>query len=219
MRLCLSRLAALIASLAAAGLAQAADPQLGPAGAPPGELSSDLRGALAAGGHQVSSDGQALAELWLRTELPAAGQAGSRMGVSFGQIPESTLVGVVRLPQVWTDYKGEAVAAGVYTLRYALQPADGNHMGVTLYRDFLVLAPAADDPGPDATLDAAQLVALGRKASGTNHPASMAVFPVPDGTAAPALAKNEMDQWTLAAAAGGVTLGLVVLGHAEVEGY
>jgi hypothetical protein len=46
----------------------------------------------------------------------------------------------------------------------------------------------------------------------------LALFPVADATS-PAILKNDLDQPTLAVKIGHTTLGLVVLGQAEAEGY
>jgi hypothetical protein len=55
-------------------------------------------------------------------------------------------------------------------MRYDLLPGDGNHMGVAPDRDFLLLVPAGDDPGPAGALPYARLVKLSAAAAGTNHP-------------------------------------------------
>ena len=67
---------------------------------------------------------------------------------------------------------------------------DGNHLGVAPSRDFLLLVPAAADPGPDATPKFADLVALSRQASGTKHPTPLSLVPAETGTA-PALTKDD----------------------------
>ena len=41
--------------------------------------------------------------------------------------------------------------AGVYTLRYAIQPKTDDHFGVSPFRNFLLLSPAAVDKDPAAT--------------------------------------------------------------------
>jgi hypothetical protein len=69
-------------------------------------------------------------------------------------------------------------------------PDDGNHLGVAPSRDFLLLVPAAADPGPDTTPKFADLVALSRQASGTKHPAPLSLVPAEAGTA-PALTKDD----------------------------
>ena len=55
-------------------------------------------------------------------------------------------------------------------------------------------------------------------ATGTPHPAVLALFPVWEELSEPGLVRNEMDQWTLAVPFASIspTLGLVVEGHGEV---
>lgn len=181
-------------------------------------MSAEIRGALGPGALQVTMDGQPLADFWLRADVPLAETPSSELGVAFGQLPLGTLLGVVRLGETWSDYKDTQVPAGVYTLRYGVNPADGNHMGVGLYRDYLLLVPVADDTTLAVDWDPKQLWERSRAATGTPHPAVLALFPMWDEVSEPTLVKNEMDQWTVAVPLGSLSpqLGLVVQGHGEI---
>jgi hypothetical protein len=202
----------------APAFASSADPALETTGAAPETLGA-ARAVLPAEGVRVSGVAGGPIDLWLRHELPAAkGEAGA-LGVRFGTLPKGALVGAVRFAADWIDYKGERVASGVYTLRYAVEPADGNHMGVSTYRDFLLLVPAGDDPGPEATLDLDRLIALSRKATGSSHPAVLALFPPPSDAGPPALLRNDLDQPMVAVSIGGVAAGLVLEGQGEGARY
>jgi hypothetical protein len=44
------------------------------------------------------------------------------------------------------DFRGQQVPVGFYTLRYALIPDDGNHLGVSPNPDFLLLIPLSPIP-------------------------------------------------------------------------
>src|SRR5207302_8074786 len=103
--------------------------------------------------------------------------------------------GAVRFPQSWSDYRRKPVPAGVYTLRYALQPQDGNHTGSSMYRDFLLLGSPAFDAAPEAAANHAQAVDVGKKASAAPHPWVMALFPLSKPVAEPQMVKNELEQW------------------------
>lgn len=181
-------------------------------------MSAEIREALGPDALKVTLDGQPLADFWLRTEVPVAESPSSELGVAFGQLPLNTLLGVVRLGESWSDYKGEPVSAGVYTLRYGVNPADGNHMGVGIYRDYLMLVPVADDTTVDVDWQPELLWEKSKAATGTPHPAVLALFPMWDEVSEPALVKNEMDQWTVAVPLGSMSPqpGLVVQGHGEV---
>lgn len=183
----------------------------------PEVLSEAVRSVLSPEGWRVSVDGRVLAELWLREQLPEEGINEGALGVEFGAITGSALVGAVRLPELWIDYRDTDLAAGVYTLRYWVQPTDGDHMGVSVYRDFLLLSRAEDDVDPDALYEQEPLLELSKQASGRTHPAVMAVFPVWDdieGDAA--LVRNDLDQLTLAVRVGERVLGFVLEGHGDL---
>jgi hypothetical protein len=74
-----------------------------------------------------------------------------------------------------SDYRGQRLAAGLYTLRYQTLPQDGNHMGVAPNPDFLLASPTANDSRPDESYVSKKLVALSTKSTGMNHPAVIAL--------------------------------------------
>ena len=107
-----------------------------------------IRQALAAQGYRIVLDASSpLAEIWFRKSIPPQPKNASSDAV-YDRLPESTLIGVLHFTRDSTDYRGQSVPAGFYTLRYALMPNDGDHLGVAPSRDFLLLVPASVDPGP-----------------------------------------------------------------------
>ncbi len=197
--------------LAAADLQLDVSPSMVPA-----EVSPAIRATLASEALRLVSGVEPQAEFWMRQHVPLQENgSGAAMGVTFAGFSKSLLIGVVRFPSDWSDYRNRPIPAGVYTLRYALQPEDGNHLGTSIYRDYLVLVPAAADSDPDAGYSFGHLVELSRQASRTNHPAILSLFPIYDEVATPALMKNEIDQWTLAVSVDSVLVGMVVQGHGE----
>ena len=222
------RPAALTAALALLAVLPAAAAELAarPAGPPPGDLPQATAGSLVEEGASVEAGGEPVLSVWLRSPLPAEEGGGGGLGVAFGGLVPGALVGVVRLEREWRDYKEQPVPAGTYAARYLVAPADGAHTGVSLYRDFLLLIPVAEDPGPEAVLSSEETVAASRQATGTIHPAVMALFPVypGEGEELPRVVENDAGQPTLGlpasdagpGAAGGRALGLVVEGHGEV---
>ena len=207
-----------MAALCGASWLWAAEPQLEKTdAAPPESVSAEIREALGPKALQVVTDGKSLADFWLRPEVPVTEAATAELGVGFGHLRQCTLLGVVRLSEAWSDYKDKPIAAGVYTLRYAIQPADGNHMGVALYRDYLLLVPVSDDTTVDVDWSPELLWEKSKTSTGTPHPAVLALFPIWEELSEPVLVRNEMDQWTLAVPVGSVSpnVGLVVEGHGE----
>jgi hypothetical protein len=186
----------------------------------PTELSAAVRDTLSPQALRVSGPGGVVCEIWLRKTVP--GQAATQnLGVTYTQLQEGTLVAAIRFPADLKDYRRQLVKAGVYTLRYALSPVNGNHQGVAPQRDFLLAIPAAADQDP-ANVSAAQTIELSKKSTSTNH-ASVWSLTSGDGaaSAAPAVTHDgDADLWiaqfSIPIAAGGaaalVRMGLVVVG-------
>jgi hypothetical protein len=166
-------------------------------------------------------DGESIvAEIWLVRSLSKREVAGDPLGVAFPQLAEGGLVGVMRLPSEWQHYRlGGRVAPGLYTLRYALQPADGNHLGLASTRDYLLLSRAADDTDAATIPSGDPLVALSKKAVAGAHAPVMALVPVPAGSPERSAFAPEPGQAAVALRVGDALLGLVVRGHAQPEGY
>jgi hypothetical protein len=186
----------------------------------PAELSAAVRDTLSPQALRVSGPSGVVCEIWLRKSVP--GQAAPQnLGIIYTQIQEGTLVAVIRFPSELKDYRRQNVKAGVYTLRYALSPVNGNHQGVAPQRDFLLAIPVAADQDP-ASLGQAQTIELSKKSTSTNHASVWSLMPG-DGAAnaAPAITHDAdsdlwMAQFSISIAAGGaaapVRMGLVVVG-------
>ena len=161
-------------------------------------VSEAVRQALEAKGYRVLlDDGTNACEIWLRKAIPVQPKKEAQ-GVAYPQLAEATLVGVLHFSQASTDYRGQSVPAGYYTLRYALLPNDGNHLGVAPNRDFLLLIPADSDADPASTIPYQELVKLSLKATGTKHPAPLSLLQADSGTA-PAVSKDDQDHWIFSA--------------------
>ncbi|HXZ19064.1 MAG TPA: hypothetical protein VEG63_03890 [Candidatus Acidoferrales bacterium] len=189
------------------------------AGPPPTELPAALRDVVAADGLEVKSASGVLCDLWLRKEVPVAAAASQELGVTFGQLSEGTLIGVMRIGTDTTDYRNQKVKAGLYTLRYAWSPVDGNHQGVAPQRDFALLSPVAEDSDP-ATVSRDEAIKRSTKTTGTKHPSVWSLWPGDDSASAPALKyQDDSQSWLLTfrlTLAGGakISVGLVVFGRA-----
>jgi hypothetical protein len=172
-----------------AALVSAAVPRVSSAQAPtvtsaavavPPEVAPAIAAAL--GGDVVTvTTGSAKLEFWWVKALPL--REGAPGTPSWADVPEGALTGVVRLGAAWNDIRGYTIRPGVYTLRFALQPQNGDHMGMSPNREFLLPGPAADDTSV-APVGYDGAVALAKKASRRAHPASISVDP-PSTSAAP----------------------------------
>ena len=191
--------------------------------APPAELSATVRDTLSPEAVRVVGPQGPLLELWWRKTLPAQANPAQGLGIAYGQLAEGTLVGAMRIVAPTADYRNQETRPGVYTMRYALIPDDGNHYYVAPNRDFLLLAPAASDPDP-MTISPAHLIMLSRKASGTGHPSVWSLLEADSPpTSVPSLVHIEDgDLWVLSFRAqleppGGspspLVMEIVVVGH------
>jgi hypothetical protein len=187
--------------------------------APPAVLPPALRDAVGTEALQVNAPAGLLCEIWLRKEVPVAASPSQELGVTFGQIAEGTLLGVMRIAVATTDYRNQKIKPGLYTLRYADNPVDGNHQGVAPQRDFALISPVTEDPDP-ASITRDETIKRSAKTTGTKHPSVWSLWPGDDSATAPALRFQDDSQiWLLnfrLPLAGGtkVSMGMVVAGHA-----
>jgi hypothetical protein len=150
--------------------------------------SESVRKSFEPKGYRVTlADGTPLCEIWLRNGVPAAK---SEAGTAYAKLGDSSLVGAISFLKDASDFRGQAIKAGVYTLRHALHPADGNHLGISQVRDFLLLTPVTVDQNADAEYKFEELAKMSAKASGTNHPAVLSLV-LSESKPAPALVENE----------------------------
>jgi hypothetical protein len=186
---------------------------------PPSEVPAALQGALQGRSIQIQSPKGTLFEFWLVQETTTGGENAGVFGIGFGELKPGSLLGVVKVGHDWLDYKNKPVRPGLYTLRYGIQPADGNHIGVSAFRDFGLLLPLAEDPDPTVIFEYADLVKKASLASGTPHPSVIGLFPLGQEIQGPGLAENEEGQPILTVQIGALGFGLVLEGHGEIEGY
>jgi hypothetical protein len=168
-------------------------------GLPGGNVAQAVKSDLDPSGLKfTNSQGKEVAEVWLRKSIPTAANPNSSSDVLYGGITPGTLVGVLDLPAAWSDFRGQSIKPGVYTLRYELIPQDGNHMGVSTYRDFVHLIPAAKDTDPSKVLPFKDVMQLSRLATGTGHPAVLVLDPAGQSvTTYPAAFQDDMQNWAL----------------------
>src|SRR2546430_15839882 len=82
---------------------------------------------------RISFADGAYCDIWLRAAVP--GGKTDAAGAVYTWIGDSTLIGVITFARATTDFRGQSVKPGSYTLRYAVHPADGNHLGISPIRD------------------------------------------------------------------------------------
>jgi hypothetical protein len=181
----------------------------------PPEIAAPIAGLLAPQVTTVTTSTTKV-ELWWVRSLPLGEGV---KAPAWSEVAEGTLVGALRIGSAWNDIRGYTIRSGVYTLRFALQPQNGDHMGISPNREFLLLAPAADDTSPaPAGYDGA--VELAKKAARRSHPASLSIDP-PSASAPPLSATtNDLGHQVVVvsvptSAGAAMTFGLVVEGTIE----
>lgn len=132
----------------------------------PAEIAGPVAAKLAPGGVRATADAATITFWWVN-DLP---------GAAWADVPEGTLVGAVKLDADMRDIRGHLMKSGVYTLRYAVQPANADHFGVSPFRAFLLLSPAAIDKDP-AALGHDGTIALSKETIGGAHPAVWSIDP------------------------------------------
>lgn len=169
-------LAASLALLTTASPARAADYFVEPLAqpAPAGEISAAVAEKLAPAGFVVKSGKRTLCEVWPAKSWSVAADFKPSNTVIY-PLEMGELLGVVRYARKGGDFRGQDIPKGVYTLRYSLQPQDGNHVGTSDTRDFIALVPAADDESPEL-MDKAQLFKVSPKVAGGTHPAILCLL-------------------------------------------
>lgn len=182
------------------------------AGSPPQELAPAIAQTLQKTGIKIANGGAAYCEIWMRADRPS-GPKTTEDNVTLPQIPMGALVGVIRFDGKGSDRRGQTIPAGVYTLRYGIMPINGDHQGAAPQRDFLLLAPAADDRDPNATPNFDALVAMSRKASRTPHPAVLSFWKADSDS--PGFAKQGDSDWVLQTKLGDTPIAIILVGIAS----
>jgi hypothetical protein len=181
-------------------------------------VSEGVRGALDAKGLRVvGADGKAVCEVWFRKEVPTASR--ELPGALFAKIPDGALVGVIRFLNQAEDFRGQPIKAGYYTLRYGLILEDGNHLGVSPSKDFVMLCPVGKDTDPNKNFTPEETIKLSREAVGSGHPSPWCLVPVSSDKGLPKAIKNEHEhvilETSVTTKSGPLPLGLIVVGKTE----
>jgi hypothetical protein len=171
----------------------------------------------------LSAKGDVMAEVWFCKEVPARPKTDlPKEKAGYGALQETTFLGALRVPKAFSDYRQQAIKAGVYTLRLGIQPMNGNHMGTAPYNEFCLLVPADQDASPEPLASGKELNKKSNKASGTDHPAILLLYPNPKPEDAMQLSDKGGGVWVLNARED-VTkdgqkvplgIGLTLVGHA-----
>ena len=168
----------------------------------PTEIAAPVAAKVAPGGVRATANGTTITFWWV-TDLP---------GAAWADVPEGTLVGAVKLDADVRDIRGHVMKAGVYTLRYGIQPANDDHFGISPFRNFLLVSPAAVDKDP-AAVDHDGVIALSRQTLGGKHPAVLSIDPPAAKDAALAVYTTDLGHKSLIVEVGKLKFGIVLIGR------
>jgi hypothetical protein len=174
-------------------------------------VASGIAQALDKSGFQISANGAAYCEIWLRVNLPS-GAASKEQNVTLPNMPMGALLGVIRFDGNGSDRRGQSIKAGVYTLRYGIMPMNGSHQGAAPQRDFLLMTPANEDRDVNAAPNFDALVAMSRKASRTPHPAVLSLWKA--AADSPGFSQQGDSDWVLQSKVGDTPIAIIVAGAA-----
>jgi hypothetical protein len=149
---------------------------------PPSLLGDEIRRGLDAQAYRIQDEqGGDFARIWLRQGTPGSEKPGGPKGaIQFPFFADGELLGVVEFAKEGHDYREQPIAKGVYTMRYGLQPVNGDHLGVSTYRDYILLLPASKDKALAAPARK-ELEERSAESAGTSHPASFLLLMAPAG--------------------------------------
>ncbi|RPI85432.1 MAG: hypothetical protein EHM42_06725 [Planctomycetaceae bacterium] len=161
--------------------AVAADRTVEPLNEAPSGLSDEVKAVLQESGYRISDKTGVICDIWLVKDLPLKPKFKPSLRVKY-PILSGQLVGAIRYPEGGnpTDFRGQPLKPGIFTLRYGLQPDDGNHLGTSDIRDFLVGCPPDKDTRPARVEDLKKLFKLSSGAAGTTHPSIYLLIPPPE---------------------------------------
>jgi hypothetical protein len=187
--------------------------------APGEEFSDSIRAQVGSSAIKVLRGTRTYLELWPAKEWAVKSGFEPSVEVLYPFEP-GQFIGIARLKSKGTDFRGQEIAAGLYTVRYGQQPVDGNHVGTAPTRDFFLLLPAGEDQSPE-TLAKEKLFEMSMDAAGSAHPAIFYLQTAPPDAEGVALDHLDQQEWWVLSFAGNTATGtklpvsLIVVGQGQ----
>src|SRR6266571_376082 len=143
---------------------------------PPKQLDTSILAKLPTKAVQLLDGEKPVYEFWFSAELSLQSKPAS-VGKALDALKQASLLGAVAVSRDQRDYRDDELRAGVYTMRFALQPQDGNHLGTSEFNYFAVLTPAKIDGKLDGISDYKALVKASSKETSSDHPVILSLRP------------------------------------------
>lgn len=160
--------------------------------APSDEISDSIADGLTDEGFRVLRKGRPFCDVWLLEELPAKEGFTPTLSVLYPFEP-GKLLGVIHYHRRGGDFRDQDIDKGVYTLRYAQQPVDGNHVGTSDTRDFILLSLAEDDEEADP-VESETLNERSADAAQSAHPCMLSMLRTADDANPEAVMVHDKDR-------------------------
>jgi hypothetical protein len=185
----------------------------------PEGISKEVAAVVEPKGYRIVNEKGPVGSVWFVKEVAMKADFKPTLSVKYPLV-SGGLIGVLQVEakKKFTDFRGQEIKPGIYTLRYGQQPEDGNHVGTSDLADFLLGIPAASDSDPKPISGFASLSKKSAKTAGSTHPAIFSLLPIDKPVETAVLTHNAAKEHTMLsvtlAAQGGskVPLRLIVIG-------
>ncbi len=164
--------------------------------AAPEGLSEKIAAVLDKSGHNIQTGDGDLVTVWFANlkGIPGDFEPGFYVKYPF---EDGQLIGAIHVPKgsKFSDFRGQELKPGTYTLRYGQQPMDGNHIGTSETADFLLALPAKADQDPAKINMKDSLNEKSADAAGSTHPAILSLLPEAESKDAKLTHDEDNDFW------------------------
>jgi hypothetical protein len=144
--------------------------------APPEALADPIGAVLDHKAIQLLEDDALVYEFWFVKNLPLASAPASD-AKALASVAQVTLLGAAVVHGDKRDYRDDDLPASAYTMRFAMRPNDGNHLGTTEFRYFALLTPCDRDTTLEGFPKVKALIKASSKDTPTEHPMSLSLRP------------------------------------------
>lgn len=144
--------------------------------APSSDLDSSFTALLQPKAIQLVDGDKPAFEFWFCKEVTLDSKPESD-AKAMDSLKQAQFLGAVTVAAGQKDYRDDDLPAGVYTMRYCLQPTDGNHQGTADFGYFVLLTSTKNDPKLDALANYKAVVKASGKDSPNEHPHVISLRP------------------------------------------
>ncbi len=144
----------------------------------PAELPAGVAKQLRPEGITVVGPDGPVCDIWFGKDISVPAEFNPTLTVKY-PFASGQFLGALRVHASggFTDFRGQELNAGLYTLRYGRQPEDGNHIGTSETYDFLLALPTNIDDGTGVISNEDELSEKSGQAAGSTHPAILSMLP------------------------------------------